>query len=113
MSELTSVLDAPADVDVDGLRPGGELESTAALAAANRLAATLASAVRAADGKDAHSLDGAVSMKAWLRGSLPLDPPDAAAIVTTGRRLEQLPRSPMRSPPGTSPPRTPEWSPRR
>jgi hypothetical protein len=92
VSELTSVLDTLAAVDVDDLPPGEQLEFIAALAAgANRLAATLTTAVRAAEKKTAHSVDGAVSMKAWLRGNLRLDPGDAAAIVTTGRRLEHLP----------------------
>jgi hypothetical protein len=92
MAELTSVLDALAAVDVDDLPAGEQLEFIATLAAgANRLAATLTTAVRAADRKTAHQVDGAVSMKAWLRGHCRLDPADAAAIVTTGRRLEQLP----------------------
>lgn len=92
MSELTSVLDALAAVDADALPPEEQLEFVATLAAgANRLTATLTSAVRAAERKAAHQVDGAVSMKAWLRGSLRLDPAEATAIVTTGRRLEQLP----------------------
>jgi hypothetical protein len=92
MAELTSVLDALAAVDVDDLPAGEQWEVIATLAAgANRLAATLTTAVRAADRKTAHQVDGAVSMKAWLRGHCRLDPADAAAIVTTGRRLEQLP----------------------
>ncbi len=92
MSELTSVLDALAAVEVDTLPAAEQLDFIAALAAgANRLAATLTTAVRAAEKKNAHQTDGAVSMKAWLRGSLRLDPSDATAIVTTGRRLEALP----------------------
>ncbi len=92
MSELNSVLDELAAVDVDALPAAEQLEFIAALSAGvNRLAATLTSAVRSADKAVAHQVDGAVSMKAWLRGNLRLDPAEATAIVTTGRRLEQLP----------------------
>lgn len=93
MSELTSVLDALAAVDVDDLPAAEQLEFIAALTAGvNRLSATLTAAVRASDKKQAHQVDGAVSMKAWLRGQCRLDPTDAAAIVATGRRLESLPQ---------------------
>jgi hypothetical protein len=89
---LASVLDGLAGVDVSGLSADEQLAFVATLAAGiNRLQATLHGAVRAADRSQAHALDGAVSMKAWLRGSCRLSPAEAAAIVSTGRRLEQLP----------------------
>jgi hypothetical protein len=92
VSELTSVLDALAALDPDELTGPELLDLAAELSmAGNRLAAALTRLVRAADTRDAHTLDGAVSMKAWLRGALRLDPAEATAIVTTGRRLEQLP----------------------
>jgi hypothetical protein len=92
MCELASVLAALAAVDVDDLPAGEQREFIATLApGADRLAATLTTAVRAADRKTAHQVDGAVSMKAWLRGHCRLDPADAAAIVATGRRPESLP----------------------
>jgi hypothetical protein len=47
--------------------------------------------VRAADRREAYRRDGAVSMKAWLRGSCRMAPAEATATVSTGRRLEQLP----------------------
>jgi hypothetical protein len=47
--------------------------------------------VRAADRREAYRRDGAVSMKGWLIGSCRLEPADATVIVSTGRRLEQLP----------------------
>ena len=92
MSELRSALDGLADVDF------GELSDSALLAlvaewstAVNRMTAALTSAVRAADRREAHAADGAASMKAWLRGICHLAPGEATAIVSTGRRLEQLP----------------------
>jgi hypothetical protein len=114
VSELNSVLDGLAAVDVDALPAAEQLEFVAALATGvNRLAATLTCAVRSADKANAHQVDGAVSMKAWLRGSLRLDPAEATAIVTTGRRLEQLPELAGRSRRERSPPATPGSSPRR
>src|SRR3954451_578491 len=55
------------------------------------MTAALTSAVRAADRREAFKADGAVSMKAWLRGSCHLAPSEATAMVSTGRRLAQLP----------------------
>ncbi len=57
----------------------------------NRVTAVLTSAVRAADRREAYRRDGAVTMKAWLRGSCRMAPAEATATVSTGRRLEQLP----------------------
>src|SRR3954451_22257286 len=54
------------------------------------MTAALTSAVRAADRREAYTADGAVSMKAWLRGSCHLAPSQATAIVSTGRRPAQL-----------------------
>ena len=91
MAELASVLDAPAAVDVEK-SAGEQLEFVAAVAAGvNRLSATSTSAVRAADAGGAHRVDGAVSTRARLRGQYRLSAGEAAAIVTTGRRSEQLP----------------------
>jgi hypothetical protein len=55
------------------------------------MTAALTRAVRAADAREAHAADGAVSMQAWLRGTCRMAPADAMALVSTGRRLEQLP----------------------
>ncbi|MGY1640407.1 DUF222 domain-containing protein [Geodermatophilus sp. SYSU D00703] len=47
--------------------------------------------MRAADRRECHRRDGAVSMQSWLRGSCRLAPAEATAMVSAGRRLEQLP----------------------
>ena len=92
MSELRSALDGLADIDLAELSDAALLGAVAEWAtAANRITAALTRAVRAADRREAHRLDGAVSMKAWLRGSCHLAPAEATALVSTGRRLEQLP----------------------
>lgn len=94
MSELRSALDDLAAIDLDELSDDtlldlvGELSTTA-----NRVAAALTSAVRAADRREAYRHDGAVSMKAWLRGSCRMAPEQATATVSTGRRLELLPET--------------------
>ncbi|TFV51816.1 HNH endonuclease signature motif containing protein [Blastococcus sp. TF02A_35] len=94
MSELRSALDQLAAVELAELSDDtlldlvGELSTTA-----NRVAAALTSAVRAADRREAYRRDGAVSMKAWLRGSCRMAPEQATATVSTGRRLEQLPET--------------------
>jgi hypothetical protein len=94
MSELTSVLDGLAAIDYAPLSAAARLDLVAELATAtNRIQAELCRAVRAADSIDAHAVDGAVSMKAWLRGSCHLPPSEATAMVTTGRRLESLPET--------------------
>ncbi len=94
MSELLSALDELAVVDADGLPLDGVLDLVAELStAANRVAAALTSAVRAADRREAYRRDGAVSMKAWLRGSCRMAPSEATATVSTGRRLDQLPET--------------------
>jgi hypothetical protein len=92
VSELRSALDGLAAVDLAELSDAALLELVAEWATSvNRMTAALTSAVRAADRRQAYEADGAVSMKAWLRGSCHLAPGEAAAIVSTGRRLEQLP----------------------
>lgn len=91
MGELRSALDGLAEVDFAELSDIALLELVAEWATSvNRMTAALTSAVRAADRREAHKADGAVSMKAWLRGSCHLAPSEATAIVSTGRRLEQL-----------------------
>jgi hypothetical protein len=47
--------------------------------------------VRSAEKRQAHAEDGAVSMKAWLRGHCHLSPDEATTVVSTARRLEALP----------------------
>jgi hypothetical protein len=92
LSELRSALDGLAEIDLAGLSDDALLDLVGELStAANRVAATLTSAVRAADRREAYRRDGAVSMKSWLRGSCRLAPAEATAIVSTGRRLDQLP----------------------
>ena len=92
MSELLSALDELAEMDLDELSPDGVLDLVAGLVTAtNRMAAALTSAVRAADQREAYRRDGAVSMKAWLRGSCRMAPAEATATVSTSRRLEHLP----------------------
>jgi hypothetical protein len=92
VSELRPALDGLAEVDFADLSDAALLELVAEWSTAvNRMTAALTSAVRAADRREAHKADGAVSMKAWLRGSCHLAPSEATAIVSTGRRLEQLP----------------------
>ena len=94
MSELRSALDELAAIDLTELSADALLDLVGELGtAANRMAAVLTSAVRAADRREAHRRDGAVSMKAWLRGSCRLTPAEATAIVSTGRRLDQLPET--------------------
>ena len=92
MSELRSALDALAAIDPRELSAAEQLDFVAELCTArNRLDAVLTKVVRAADANDAHQGDGAVSMKAWLRGACRLAPSEASAIVSTGRRLGSLP----------------------
>jgi hypothetical protein len=92
VSELRSALDGLAEIDLTALADDALLDLVGELStAANRVAATLTSAVRAADRREAYRRDGAVSMKGWLLGSCRLAPAEATAIVSTGRRLEQLP----------------------
>jgi hypothetical protein len=92
VSELLSALDELAETDLDQLFPDDLLDLVAGLVtASNRMAAALTSAVRAADRREAYRRDGAISMKAWLRGSCRMAPAEATATVSTGRRLEQLP----------------------
>ena len=94
MSELQSALDALAAVDVGALTGPEKLDLAAELSIGiNRLQSLLCRVVRSADSEQAHLIDGAVNMKAWLRGTCRLSPSEAAAVVTTGRRLEALPET--------------------
>jgi hypothetical protein len=94
VSELRSALDDLAAIDLTGLSDDALLGLVAELStAANQVAAALTSAVRAADRQEAYRHDGAVSMKSWLRGNCRLAPAEATAVVSTGRRLEQLPET--------------------
>lgn len=92
MSELRSALDQLARIDLDELSADALLDLAAELVTtSNKVAAAVTTVVRAADRREAYRRDGAVSMKAWLRGSCRMTPPEAAGFVSTGRRLEQLP----------------------
>ncbi|MEX5720379.1 HNH endonuclease signature motif containing protein [Geodermatophilus maliterrae] len=92
MSELRSALDELAALDLAELTDDAVLDLVGELSTvANRMAAALTSAVRVADRREAYRRDGAASMKSWLRGSCRLAPEEATAIVSTGRRIEQLP----------------------
>ncbi|RBY92236.1 endonuclease [Blastococcus sp. TBT05-19] len=94
MSELRSALDDLAAIDLEELSSDAVLDLVGELTVtANRVAAALTSAVRAADRREAYRHDGALSMKAWLRGSCRMAPEEATATVSTGRRLEQLPET--------------------
>ena len=94
MSELRSALDELAGIDLAELSADALLDLTGELVtASNRIAAAMTSVVRAADTREAYQRDGAVSMKAWLRGSCRMAPDLATATVSTGRRLEQLPET--------------------
>ncbi|MGY1837319.1 DUF222 domain-containing protein [Blastococcus sp. SYSU DS0510] len=94
MSELRSALDELASIDLGGLSDDTLLDLVGELSTAvNRVTAALTTAVRAADRREAYRRDGAVSMKAWLRGSCRMAPEQATTTVSTGRRLEQLPET--------------------
>ena len=92
MAELGSVLDELASLDLDQLPAAELLALTADMSTAvNRLQAQLVRVVRAADTRRAHHLDGARTMAAWLRGHCRLAPAESAAVVSTARRLPDLP----------------------
>jgi hypothetical protein len=92
MSELRSALDVLAALDLDELSGDTLLDLVGELTvASNRMAAAFTSAVRAAERREAYRRDGAASMKAWLRGSCRMAAADATSVVSTERRLEQLP----------------------
>jgi Domain of unknown function (DUF222) len=92
VSELQSAFDALAAVDLHALSADERLEFIAEVTTGvNRLEAIRHRAVRVADAAQDHTTDGAVSMKAWLRGSCRLAPAEASAIVSTARRLARLP----------------------
>ena len=92
MSELRSAIDELASVDLAQLSGEQRLAFVQECSAAvNQLQAQLARGVRAAEAADAHAADGAVSMKAWLRGHCRLAAAEASALGTAGRRLAELP----------------------
>lgn len=94
MSELRSALDQLAEIDLVALSEDALLDLAGELVVAgNRLSAALTTVVRAADRREAYRRDGALSMKAWLRGSCRMAPSEATATVSTGRRLDQLPET--------------------
>ena len=64
MSKLRSALDGLAEIDLAALSDDALLDLVGELStAANRVAATLTSAVRAADRRGGYRRDGAMSMK--------------------------------------------------
>jgi hypothetical protein len=92
VSGLLSALDEVAAAEFDELSAVGVLDVVTELVMArNRLDAQLSRAVRAADRRQAYRADGAVSMPAWLRGHCRLAAAEAAQLVTSAARLEQLP----------------------
>ena len=94
MSELRSALDQLTGMDLDALSADALLDLAGELVVGvNRMASALTTVVRVADRREAYRRDGAVSMKSWLRGSCRVAPDQASAIVSTGRRLEQLPET--------------------
>lgn len=92
MSELRSALEGLAEIDLAEVSDDELLDLVGELStAANRVAAAMTAAVRAADQREAYRRDGAVSMKSWLRGSCRMALSEATAVVSTGRRLDPLP----------------------
>jgi hypothetical protein len=92
VSELQSALDALAADDLDALPAGAQLDRIRSLVAAqNRLAALLTSAVRRADLTQAVEHDGLKSTKSWLRNHTRLSDAAARRLVEGGRALEALP----------------------
>src|SRR3712207_9460056 len=82
VSERRSALDGLAEIDLTALSDDALLDLVGELStAASRVAATLTSAVRAADRREAYRRDGEVSMKGCLRGSCRLARAEAMAIV--------------------------------
>ena len=92
MGELASALDGLVGEDLYGMPAADLLERTAELVRArNRIDAELARTVRRAEVAQAPEHDGLKTMASWLRGHARLSPAAAAALVRTGRGLEQLP----------------------
>ncbi|SFT95285.1 protein of unknown function, partial [Geodermatophilus amargosae] len=75
-----------------GLVSGDVLDDVAVLVAErNRIDATLARRVRAAELAQAPERDGLKSMASWLRGHCRLSAAEASRLVRNGRALEHLP----------------------
>jgi hypothetical protein len=97
MSELRSLLDQLASLDLVDLDPGelvdGEvLDGLPVLQGAlNKLSALQTRFVAAADRRDAPRVDGMVTTKTWLTGHCRIAGRDAAGLVRAGRRLVHLP----------------------
>lgn len=97
MSELRSVLDQLAALDLSDLDPG-ELSDPELLdgmprlhEVTNRLNSLMTRFVAATDRRQAQRSDGMVTVKSWLTGHCRLSGRDAAAVVRAGRRLGHLP----------------------
>ena len=97
VSELGSLLDQLAALDVSDVDPGALLEGElldslpVVFAAISKLAALQTRLVAAADVRQAHRADGMVTMRAWLTGHLRMSGNEATGYLRAGRRLEQLP----------------------
>jgi hypothetical protein len=98
MSELRSLLDQFAALDLSGLDPEELvdpelLEALPVLqSAVNQVSALMTRVVAVADRREAQKADGMVAMKGWLAGHCRLSGREAAALVRNGRRLAELPR---------------------
>lgn len=97
MSELRSLLDQLAGLDVAALDPddladGEVLDGLPVLQGAiNRLSALQTSFAVTADRRDASRADGMVSTKTWLTGHCRITGRDASGLLRAGRRLRHLP----------------------
>jgi hypothetical protein len=92
VSELRSVLDELAGLDLDGLCDGELLDHLReVVTAVNRLTAHAVRVTRRADVRGACEHDGAKTMQSWLRGHLRVSGSLAKDLVGQGRTLGQLP----------------------
>lgn len=97
VSELRSVLDQVAALDVSDLDPNELsdpelLESLPLLhVGISKIAALMTRCVAVTDRRQAHRADGMVTVKSWLTGHCRMSGTEASAMVRAGRRLEKLP----------------------
>ena len=97
MSSWKSVLEQLASLDAaefdTATMSDEELRQVIPLAQVgiNRLTAMQTTAVEAGETREAHAVDGMVSMKTWLTGHCRLSGREAAGLVRAGRRLRALP----------------------